>query len=439
MNFQTARSLSIASSETESKIIGQAVEDILQSSPFRATRQCQNLLRYVVNHSLVGEDQLLRERIIGIEVFGRKPDYDTAEDPIVRIRAADLRRRLAQYYQRLNSTQTRVRIDVPSGSYRATFEWAELAAQDKDQAGTIPLAASMVEPDPPVLATESRLSSLDPSRVRLWKRLWITAPLVMLLFLVPLFVRKVPQRPEQDFNLFWSPLLSSSKPILVCVGTNAVYRLSDNFIDQYRESHHLADPGRELFLDLSSTAQLKTADLVPQPNTFVGVADMAATTQIVALLARRSRMYQQRFAGDIEFGDLRHTPAVLVGGFSNSWTMEMMSDLPFVLAKQGQIVDRQKKNVWSIKRSPDGITTDDYAVVSRILNAKNDDVLLILAGIGSYGTQAAGEFVSDPQMIALLAKTAPPGWNKRNLQVVLHIHVVHLAPSTVEIAAVYSW
>ena len=75
------------------------LDDILQSVPFRTSQQCQNLFRYVVEHSLAGADESLRERLIGIEVFGRSPDYDTAEDRVVRLRAADIRKRLAQYYQ----------------------------------------------------------------------------------------------------------------------------------------------------------------------------------------------------------------------------------------------------------------------------------------------------------------------------------------------------
>ena len=76
------------------------LDDILRSTPFRTSRQCQDLFRYIVEHSLAGSDDSLRERVIGIEVFGRAPDYDTAQDPVVRIRAAYVRKRLAEYYQK---------------------------------------------------------------------------------------------------------------------------------------------------------------------------------------------------------------------------------------------------------------------------------------------------------------------------------------------------
>ena len=53
-----------------------ALDQILASPPFRNTQQGQNLLRYIVRHTLAGEDHLLRERVIGSEVFGRRPDYE---------------------------------------------------------------------------------------------------------------------------------------------------------------------------------------------------------------------------------------------------------------------------------------------------------------------------------------------------------------------------
>jgi hypothetical protein len=418
-----------------------AVEDILQSAPFRATRQCQDLLRYVVNHSLSGEHELLRERLIGIEVFGRKPDYDTGNDPIVRIRAADLRKKLAQYYHNLEEVETPVRIDVPSGSYRASFQWMTFPAHSKAQtepsgqatlsAGSAHQVLPLVNENPPSLAKLRR-------PFRRW--VLVAASLAVLLGLSSFLFRRMSRAPESEFDQFWSSFVSSPKPLLVCVGSNAVYRLSDDLLTKYRESHHLENLGTESFVDLPAGSQLSARDIVPQPNTFVGVADMAATSQVVALLAQRGKAYQQRLAGDLAYGDLRHTPTILVGGFSNPWTMEMTSDLRFVLVDGERIEDRQdKKRVWSIVRSSDGVATDDYAVISRLQNGKNGDTLLALAGIGSYGTQAAGEFITDPQMIARLASSAPTDWNKKNMQVVLHIHVVHLAPSTVDVAAIYFW
>jgi hypothetical protein len=101
--------------------VKEALSKILDSHPFRTSRQCQDLLRYVVERTLDGADVSLRERIIGVEVFGRQPTYDTSEDPVVRVRAADVRKRLAQYYQSLESGSPVLQIELLPGSYRAHF------------------------------------------------------------------------------------------------------------------------------------------------------------------------------------------------------------------------------------------------------------------------------------------------------------------------------
>ena len=77
--------------------VDQTLERVLSSPAFRNSKQCQKFLRYVVEHSHAGNDELLKERCIGIEVFGRDPDYDTAADPVVRVRATEVRKRLSQY------------------------------------------------------------------------------------------------------------------------------------------------------------------------------------------------------------------------------------------------------------------------------------------------------------------------------------------------------
>jgi hypothetical protein len=116
-----------AAADVEPAVIRSSMEEILLSAPFCTSKQCQEMLRYVVEKTLKHERESLRERVIGIEVFGKHNDYDTSEDPVVRVRAADIRKRLAQYYQNPAHANTRVRIEIPSGSYVAAFE---VLAQD---------------------------------------------------------------------------------------------------------------------------------------------------------------------------------------------------------------------------------------------------------------------------------------------------------------------
>ena len=68
----------------------------LVSSPlFRSSRHYPKLLRYVVEQSLDGRAAQIKERALGIAVFGRDPDYDTNLDPVVRTSACEVRKRIA--------------------------------------------------------------------------------------------------------------------------------------------------------------------------------------------------------------------------------------------------------------------------------------------------------------------------------------------------------
>src|SRR5437763_14118061 len=71
-------------------VIQLALNQILASAFFCKSQQTQSLLCYIFQHSLAGEGQLLRERVIGSEVCGRRPDHEPGEDPVVRLRVSEL-------------------------------------------------------------------------------------------------------------------------------------------------------------------------------------------------------------------------------------------------------------------------------------------------------------------------------------------------------------
>lgn len=95
---------------------------VLQSSLFFQSKRLSRFLRFVVERSLEGHAEELKERTIAAQVFDRVLAYDSASDPIVRVAAGDLRKRLAQYYVQEAHT-AELRIELPQGSYRPLFTW----------------------------------------------------------------------------------------------------------------------------------------------------------------------------------------------------------------------------------------------------------------------------------------------------------------------------
>lgn len=104
----------------ERRLIQEELKRIVASAPFRNSRRYPALLRYVVEETLANNSENLKERTIGIEVFGRPADYDTNSDPIVRFTAGEVRKRIALFYRDGNSHGS-VEITVPVGSYIPQF------------------------------------------------------------------------------------------------------------------------------------------------------------------------------------------------------------------------------------------------------------------------------------------------------------------------------
>lgn len=412
-------------------LILQALDDVLSSPPFRNTQQCQSLLRYIVEHTLARKDHLLRERVIGSEVFRRSPDYEPGQDPIVRLRASEVRKRLAQYYQGV-SESCEIHIEVPPGSYRANF-------QRKDHAPAAHPEPVHTVPAPTIEPTSSPL----PQAQRKFPITGLFRPLVgagLCIAAVVAFLMFWNGSQTESFRAFWDPWTTSPKPVIIAIGSNAVYQLSDEVTDSYAKEHHLEPHGKEFFVPFDPDGSIRGSDLKPAYNSFVALGDVAAVSNIVTTLTRRKQTFQERFPDDISFAELRNSPSFLVGGFNNPMSIELMKDLRFVLRMRNEIDDQQNPNHrWQLHASADAHDTEDYAIISRLVQKPGNAPILSAAGMGQYGTEAATEFISSPASIAGLAGRLPKNWQTRNLQIVLHVKVIDFKPATTEIVGLYTW
>src|SRR6516164_5774235 len=122
------------------EVVREELERVLASAEFRTSKRSQEFLRYVVEHALNGQAEHLKERIIGIEVFGRSTDYDPGEDATVRVKAGEVRKRLGLYYAE-QGVHNPLRIELPLGTYIPEFRSGE-AAPAQPETPTIPQAVA---------------------------------------------------------------------------------------------------------------------------------------------------------------------------------------------------------------------------------------------------------------------------------------------------------
>jgi hypothetical protein len=418
------------------------LDDILQSTPFRTSRQCQDLFRYIVEHSLAGSDDLLRERVIGIEVFRRAPDYDTAQDPVVRLRAADVKKRLAQYYQTQKNSNGQWKIEIPTGSYKAQFHRPEGAVSQ------VATATDVTHPSSEAIASQRPEGLIGNTRLRKRTLFWATGATILLaaLFAGLMLTQHTTTPTGNTFDLFWGPVLENPRPVFVCTGSNSVYVLSSKAIAKYKATHsHRQDSttNLETVVPLEELRNFSGDDFIPVKDRFLTTGDASATAQISSLLTSRHHPYDLRFGTDLSFGDLRNSSAVLIGAFNNSWTLNTTDNLRFVY-ESGDSPEMHVQDKFDTSRSwwPKFLgekDSDDYAIVSRILDSKTGSVLVTIAGLTHRGTQAAGDFTTNPALFAEFIKQAPKDWSRKNLQIVLHTKVVNDIPGPPTVVASYYW
>ncbi len=392
--------------------VRQTLERALASNAFRNSRQCQKFLKYVVEHSLAGQDDRLKERTIGVDVFERAADYDTAEDPVVRVRASEIRKRLAQYFVESGTTDD-VKMDLPPGSYRAEFHWTA-----KPAAG--PVAAA-------------------PSVQRRW---WMAGILLVLVAAGAVWMvnRKAPPGIVEQF---WAPVLSSPKPVLIYCGQPVVYFLSRDVHEAYGSGPVPERQRGAAPVKIEPDAVLHGRDIIPVTEQFVGIGNAHTAALLSALFATKSKQVEIRYANDLSFSDLRSSPAVLIGAFSNAWTLEMTGQLRFVFEQENGvrlIRDRNEKKAWRLEnQAPDGKTPEDYAIVSRLFDSATGQMLITAAGITQYGTRAAGEFLVDGARMSEALSGKSPDWTKKNIQVLLHTTVYKGTPAPPKVLAAHVW
>lgn len=115
-----ASNTSPSAAELNTDSIRAALDKILSSAGFANAERLSRFLRYTVEETLGGQTDKLKESLLGIEVFGRKPTYDPRVDAVVRTEAVKLRARLRDYYES-DGQEDQIIIDLPKGGYVPAF------------------------------------------------------------------------------------------------------------------------------------------------------------------------------------------------------------------------------------------------------------------------------------------------------------------------------
>jgi hypothetical protein len=405
--------------------IREQLEKLLAHPLFANSRRYPVLLAYVVEQTLLGHGSDLKERTIGVEVFGKAPTYDANADPVVRITAKEVRGRLKQYYYDF-SQPGEVIIELPTGSYVPVF-------RDPDRLPE-PLPVETMEPAAPVDASPA---AAEPAVSRWWRLRWFISVGIGLLVVLAgaagllegLRYQPAPP-PPSNIDRFWAPVTSSANPTTFCLG----------------------EPAKNLDVGAINNFDTPVSNSKPEPLYFrlhysgnLALADVITLTRTVAALASQHKAFRVLPASEASFGQLREGPIVLIGAFDNIWTLRITQKLRFGFESEDGVallVDRNsaKKTTWATAWDlPYQKLSRDYAIVARIHDKTTGQPVIIAAGISEEGTEAAGEILYNPEYLSSLLAKAPADWEQKNLEAVIETQVIEGHPGPPSILAVETW
>lgn len=391
--------------EEERAAVLRQMDRLLNSRHFRNSKRYPALLEYIIRETLAGNAESLKERVLGMAVFHRPPDYDANADPIVRVTAGEIRKRIAQYYHEEDAAGE-IQIDLRPGSYVPEFHpVAFVATEIPKPSGGVPAASELPVPievkTPPLTSSTGHWS--------LWRRNALA--IVSIGLLVSAIVAGVVRfrMPEDQRSQMWYPLLNSPAPVLLVVG-----------------QPHIPQTG-------SPTAN---SAYEHSPASELELPDAIAMAHLCAMLDAHRHLYQIIGVSSASLSDLRKGPAILVGGGNNPWTLRILRPLRFSITSSGdgaaspailQITDRKNHpgSPWTVDfRQPISAITHDYAIIARFQANMTDGEVMVVAGLGSGGTESASKFINSATYMKQLASQAPRDWRTMNMEAVLETEVI---------------
>lgn len=400
--------------EQDRQSIRDELGKLLKTVHFANSKRYPALLIYVVERTLAGKSEELKERILGIEVFHRSSDYDTNSDTVVRVAAGEVRKRLALVYHESESEHP-IQITLPAGSYVPEFFRGDSLQKQQKLTPSVSVAGITDQQIPQPLIDEPAAGAASTWLRTPWWKGWRPVAALMLMTLVVGFALLFrASRHKTSVDLFWQPVQASRNPVIICPG--ALVRSVDS---------------------PSGMVLAKRTDDYP----FTSIATTVSLADVVRWFSRNQTEFIVQPASTTTLADMREHPVVLIAAYSNEWTGRIQNDLRYRFAPgpARQIYDAVKPSTtWMRPADLPLNEEDDFGIVARFHSKLTDNLVFLIAGIGKNATEAAAQFVTTPRYLDLLNQQSKD-WASKNVEVVLKVKVIDgkNGPPTVE--AVYTW
>jgi hypothetical protein len=425
-------------SKQDCDLVLRELHEILASPHFCNSKRYPALLEYIVTHTLDGKSEMLKERTLGVEVFDRPPTYDTNADTVVRYTAGEVRKRLSLYYSE-QARNPAIRISLPAGSYipeffQGTAGPEEMGADGDAGAHGAEAAGARLhsgehhgEQDAfPHAAGGEGLEAREDRRSRAAARTlhWLAiAALLIALFAAGYWWRDRASHPQTAVDDFWEPLLHDRHPVVLCTGSVVFQQNSYSGV-------HTA--GKDI------------------EYPFVSLQNASAIAQVAGSIERGGVDTKLVAAAFTPLTELREHSVALIGGYNNPWSLRLTEPLRFhfspntpdylIPIQNPAIVDRtQAETHWQRDVALPYSSADDYALVARFRNPSTDGWVVVVAGLGRNGTEAAALFATSPRYLEQLRERIGKNFASQNVEAVLKVNVIDGKTGAPSIMAVHVW
>jgi hypothetical protein len=414
---------------------------VLDSKYFTKAPRRKLFLEFISDRASKGEGEKLNEYLIGVEVYERGSDFDPQQDPIVRVQAYEIRRALKTYYEN-EGRNSPLRLELPLGQY------APLFSRVKAEGGGSPA---------PAIGEESFAKAAGQESAR-WRVILPVCLGLACVVLGYLFVREraISRRlpaagtvlPETE-EWFWKPFLSSGSQPLVVVSSTPALRLATGHESTQTLKEACAIPKSKLsrFRDTPHFQELESFAFVPSTTDYTGMGEALGLVSLSRLFASQGAMIRVKPSRLADYTEIQGGNTIMLGG-ANRWTNRSLFNPQEFSASLSEGVitnDRPRpgeESVYAPKFDPvTGGLVRDYALVVMQPNRNEEERLLRLDGIFTQGTEAAAEYVTNPESLAELRKALlAASSNKKNIprffEALLSVPVENFVPGGASLVTV---
>lgn len=459
-----ARTIELAKiSETEEDILllKQHVKEVIEGAAFKGSHRSGQFLQYIVDQAIAGHSESLKERIIGIELFGRAPSYDTGDDAIVRVTASDVRKRLLQHYGRYGDT-SEFRISLPLGSYFPEISRDPLQEVRPASVGTsqpvseeVQPHTALVQPAIAPISPEAEVTPLamvgleTPASPKQSGRKWLAIGLMLTLVNLALwgvFWNHFTHKARAAASVLpWSVFLTSPRALRVITSDPDMAELQGYTGQQLSVSdyaNHNYIPHKEKLTP--ETYQISQILLKGNKTSLV---DTPIAVNLAQLAQSGAKRIELQTARSLQLSNLQTDDNfVLLGSpLSNPWAAFFSDqlDFRFVFDKDsGQEIirnahPREHEQTQYVPTALGWATGQSYAIVALVRNPDQNGQVLLLGGANAEGTEAAGKLVTDlPRLSnALRSCGIPPSGPLQHFELLLRLNMMAGSPTNTNIEA----